>query len=58
LSEVEAASDSRTKVKMQIFVSTVVLAAALVVILSKSYGEADTKWAAGIVGVVIGYWLR
>ena len=27
-------------------------------ILSKQYAANDTKWACGIVGTVIGYWLK
>ena len=32
--------------------------AAMYVILSNGYPDATTKWAFGIVGLVIGYWLR
>ena len=30
----------------------------LSVILSKQYDAADTNWAYGIVGTIIGYWLK
>ena len=43
---------------MQIVVSLVVLGAALYVILSKQYETEAQKWASGVVGTVIGYWLR
>lgn len=43
---------------MQVIGSLAILAAGLYIILSKQYGEADSKWAYGIVGTVIGYWLR
>ncbi len=40
------------------FVSVVVLSAGIFVILHGSYPDAIVKWAIGVVGVVIGYWLR
>jgi hypothetical protein len=43
---------------MQIFVSAVVLGAAFWVLLSRNYDETYIKWAVGIIGVVVGYWLR
>jgi len=46
------------KVTCQIGVSVVVLIAALYIILSGGYPEDYNKWAFGIVGVVVGYWLR
>ena len=35
-----------------------VLAAALFVILSGRYGDAEAKWAFGVVGTILGYWLK
>lgn len=46
------------KVLCQIGISSVVLVAALYIILSGAYPEDYNKWAFGIVGVVVGYWLR
>ena len=43
---------------MQIVVSLILLGVALYVILSKQYAAADTNWAYGIVGTIIGYWLK
>jgi len=55
--EVGRAARADTRTIMQVVISVVVLAAALYVILSDAY-EADTqKWAYGIVGTVVGYWL-
>lgn len=45
------------KVVIQILVTVVILAAGLYIILSKNYPEDTTKWAFGVVGVAIGYWL-
>ena len=45
-------------VGMQILVSVALLGAALYVILSKQYASDDAKWAYGIVGTIIGYWLK
>jgi uncharacterized membrane protein YjgN (DUF898 family) len=50
--------NSRLVTAMQVIVSLAILGAALHVILSKQYASNDTKWAYGIVGTVIGYWLK
>ena len=42
----------------RIAVSGIVLIAALYVILTQTFPEDYTKWAFGIIGVVIGYWLK
>jgi hypothetical protein len=39
-------------------VSLAILGAVLYVIVYKQYASNGTKWAYGIVGTVIGYWLR
>jgi len=43
---------------VRVIVSCTLLLAALVVILRNTYPDATTKWAFGIAGLVIGYWLR
>jgi hypothetical protein len=43
---------------MQIVVSLALLGVALYVILSQKYSSADNNWAYGIVGTIIGYWLK
>ena len=43
---------------VRVLVSLAVLGAALFVILSQRYPEDYAKWAFGVIGVVIGYWLR
>jgi hypothetical protein len=43
---------------MQVLISLIVLAAALFVILSNKYGADAQKWASGMVGTIVGYWLR
>jgi len=43
---------------VRVVVSGIFLIAALVVILRNNYPDATTKWAFGIAGLVIGYWLR
>jgi uncharacterized membrane protein len=43
---------------MQIVVSLALLGVGLYVILSKQYQSADTNWAYGTVGTVIGFWLK
>jgi len=42
----------------RLLISLIVLAAALYVILSNAYPDAHLKWAFGIVGVIIGYWIK
>ncbi len=51
-------SHRRTQVVVQIIISVVVLAAALYVILEGSYPDKYAMWAFGMVGLVVGYWLR
>lgn len=48
----------RVKLLVQISLSAVILGASLMVILSNAYPESHSKWAFGMVGLVIGYWLR
>lgn len=43
---------------VRLIVSGLFASAALYVILSDSYPDATSKWAFGIAGLVIGYWLR
>ena len=42
---------------MRALISLVVLAAALYVILSNKYEDDVKKWAFGVVGLIVGYWL-
>ena len=50
--------NSRLVTATQVVVSLAILGAALYVILSKQFAANDTNWAYGIVGTVIGYWLK
>lgn len=43
---------------MPIIVSIAVLASSLFIILSKGYEGDEQKWAFGIVGTILGYWLK
>jgi hypothetical protein len=45
-------------ISMQIVVTLLVLLAGLYVILEPSYASDDKKWGYGIVGTVVGYWLK
>ena len=38
--------------------SVVVLLIAGIVILSNAYPDSHLKWAFGIVGIILGYWLK
>jgi hypothetical protein len=50
--------NSRLVTVTQVIVSVAILGAVLYMILSKQYAANDAKWACGIVGTVIGYWLK
>ena len=52
------AAKERWMLVIRIAVTGVILGASLFVILRNSYPDATTKWAFGIAGLVIGYWLR
>jgi hypothetical protein len=54
----EFTRQSRWKFVVQVAVSGVVLVGCLIIILTNKYSDATMKWALGLVGVVIGYWLR
>ena len=45
------------KVIMPAVITTMVLVAALYVILSKNYDSDTQKWTFGVVGLIVGYWL-
>jgi hypothetical protein len=43
---------------VRVVVSAIFLGAAFFVILRNTYPDATSKWAIGVAGLVIGYWLR
>lgn len=43
---------------VRVIVSAIFLGGAFFVILRNTYPDATMKWAFGIAGLVIGYWLR
>jgi len=47
-----------TRLVVTILVSLIVLAGGLYVILSHEYQPDEKKWGYGIVGTVVGYWLK
>ena len=51
------APTSRTFI-VQVVLSGVVLAAALYIILSQGYPADTEKWAAGTIGLILGFWLK
>lgn len=53
-----SATPSRTITFTRIAVSIIVLGVAIYVILSQRFPDDFSKWAFGVVGVIIGYWLR
>lgn len=43
---------------MQILVSLAILGCALYIVLSHSYTEQEKHWAYGVIGAILGYWLK
>ena len=56
--ELHSAIPSRTITFVRIAISLIVLGAALYVILSQKFPDESSKWAFGIVGIILGYWFR
>jgi hypothetical protein len=50
--------NSRLVTATQVIVSLAILGAVLYVIVYKQNASNDAKWAYGILGTVIGYWLK
>lgn len=47
-----------TKSTGSLVITSIVLTAALFVILSKLYDDSAQKWAFGTVGLIVGAWLK
>jgi hypothetical protein len=43
---------------MAAVISLAVLSAALYIILSRAFTDSEHKWAFGIIGTLLGYWLK
>ena len=52
------AKTDKTTFIIQIIISIIVLSACFYIILSKSFGIDTQKWAFGMVGLVVGFWLK
>jgi len=52
--------NDREKIRLytRIAITSIILIAGLYIILSQAYQEDYTKWAFGIIGVIVGYWLK
>jgi hypothetical protein len=46
------------KAVMMVVVSILVLGSSLFIILSGQYDSESQKWAFGVVGMIVGFWLR
>jgi hypothetical protein len=46
------------KTMMMVLVSIAVLGASFYIILSREYDSDSEKWAFGVVGTIVGFWLR
>jgi len=51
-------ASSKTKIKVQIGVTAVLGLFSLYLIATEPANSDKTKWAFGIVGIIIGYWLK
>jgi hypothetical protein len=56
----EVAAPARVNVRtiMMVVVSVLVLGSSLFIILSKQYDSESQKWAFGVVGMIVGFWLK
>ena len=43
---------------MPVVITFALLGASLWVILSRRYNDANQKWAFGVIGTIVGYWLN
>jgi len=43
---------------VQIVVSLAILGCALYIVLSHSYAEQEKHWAYGVIGTILGFWLK
>lgn len=57
-SDAQFTEKERWMLIVRLVVSALFGGASLYVILSNQYPDATSKWAFGIIGLVIGYWLR
>ena len=48
---------SKKKLYVQVIFSTIVLGVSIYMILSKQYSDETNKWAYGMIGLIMGYWL-
>ena len=46
------------KIWAQVAVSAILLFSSLILIFSEPADSAKLKWAFGIIGIIIGYWLK
>lgn len=54
----KGASLAWTELLTRIVVTALVLGCSLYMILSNHYSSEQEKWAYGVVGIVLGYWLK
>jgi hypothetical protein len=50
--------DRKVKIWMKVIVSLAVLALNMVIVISKDYSPAEKYWAYGMLGTILGLWLR
>ena len=51
-------SDNRIKLYVKITISAIILVASLYVALSQKFPDEYNEWAFGMIGLIVGYWLR
>jgi|GEM_PF-3263946 len=56
--EVAAPAGVNVRTMMMVVVSVLVLGTSLFIILSGNYDSESQKWAFGVVGMIVGFWLR
>lgn len=50
--------DQKVKILMKVTVSLAVLAITLFVVISKGYSPTEKNWAFGMLGTILGWWLK
>ena len=54
----QSSESSRIILFIRMGISAIVLAASLYVVLSQQFSDDSSKWAFGMIGLIVGYWLR
>lgn len=48
----------KARVAAQLIISSVLLVASLYLVITEPENSAKLKWAFGMIGIIVGYWLK